>query len=47
MKYSKYKHCMKTLARKVKSHETNYVSHEIKIAKDFNVVNSVRRENKV
>ena len=22
-KYSKYKHCMKTLARKAKSHETN------------------------
>ena len=43
--YSKYKYCMTTLARKAKSHEMN--CHEIKIATDFNVANSVRCENKV
>ena len=42
-KYSKYKHCMKTLTRKAKSHGT----HAIKTVTDFNVTNFVRRENKV
>ena len=42
-KYSKYKHCMKTLVKILQDE----LSNEIKIATNFNVANSVRCENKV
>ena len=45
-KYSKYKHCTKNLTRNEKI-SRDELSDEIKIATDFNVANSMRRENKI
>ena len=46
--YSKYKHCTKTLAScKESKISRDELSHEIKIASNFNAANSIRRENKV
>ena len=45
-KYSKHKHCNKEPHEKCKISQDE-LSHKIKIATDFNVVNSMRCKNKV
>ena len=46
-KYSKYKKTFDKEPREKSKISRDELSHEIKITTDFNVVNSVRRENKV